>query len=272
MRRETHMPPLDLPFGDGTNVRWSKKPAGQLLVFVHGFKGGAVSTWGGYPDQLCLHPEASGYDVVRFGYDSVGQTAAESAGELQRFLDELLVDHTVRITNRSVEEYDASLKRKSDWRYNRLVLVGHSLGACVVRRAVLNQLRSGKRWPMKKKLVWFAPAHRGARLMRLLTAVSVGIPIGGLDAAAKFFSPVLGDLEEESVFLKTLLEQTNDMCGSEPELKAPLTFWAWKDKVVVNDDFAQDKTPPEQIRGVSHVSICKSTRFDKTVAKMLKEL
>ncbi|HXJ59250.1 MAG TPA: hypothetical protein VNU68_21540 [Verrucomicrobiae bacterium] len=247
-------------------------PQGRLLVFVHGFKGSAVDTWGGFPEQLCLHNEAKGYDLVCFGYDSARQTAGESANQLQKFLNELLFN-TARVVNRSIEEYDSRLRRESKWNYKAMVIVGHSLGACISRRAMLNQLRSGTgRWPERTKLVWFAPAHCGARLFRLVTAATLGVSLEFIDGVAAFAWPVLKDLQEDSKFLEELREHTEELQDNTPNLCSPLTFWAWKDKVVINGCFGKDKTPFEEIRGASHVSICKPTGNDKTVRLLLKEL
>jgi hypothetical protein len=275
---DEHTPPLDIPFGSGTKVRWAIDAATptKLLVFVHGFKGAAITTWGSLPDELCVSSsKLDYYDIVRFGYPSVVQTASESAHELQRLLDKLLLSSTApSFVNRSLKQYDHSIKPRSPtWKYSSVVLVGHSLGACVIRRAVLNQLRSGKKkWPQKLKLIWFAPAHRGVRLFRLWSLVTVGVPLQGIDKLASFFAPVLTDLAEDSDFLKELLKQTEDLAPANSSLNAPLTFWAWKDKVVVNREFGTDKTPYENIKGVNHVSICKEKASDRTLVHLLEEL
>lgn len=273
MSNDSYLPPLDLPYGFGTQARWATEPNKKLIVFVHGFKGAAASTWGRLPDLVSMHPDAKGYDLVSFGYESVVQTAVESANQLHAFLDELLAD-SQKVVNRSiVNGYDGDFQRKASWKYDKIVLVGHSLGACVVRRALLNHLRSGSGiWPNKIKLVWFAPAHCGARLFRLWAMVTLGLSVDGLDKVATYFGPVLKDLAEESKFLRQLEDQTEALCGTNPELNSPLTLWAWKDKVVVNDIFAKDKTPFEEIRGVNHVSICKPPTYDKRVDLLLKEL
>ena len=275
---DAHTPPLELDLGSNTataKARWAYLPPNGLLMFVHGFKGAAVTTWGSLPDLLCADPKLADYDVIRFGYPSVVQTASESAQELQRLLNKLLLcTNASDFVNRSIKEYKKDADpRTANWGYKSVVLVGHSLGACVIRRAVLNQLRSaGKRWPQNWKLIWFAPAHRGARLFRLWSLVTLGVPLEGIDKLASFFAPVLADLAEDSDFLEELLEQTEKLVPKNPQLNAPLTFWAWKDKVVVNREFGTDKTPYENITGVNHISICKEKAARQTLPVLLGEL
>jgi hypothetical protein len=120
--------------------------------------------------------------------------------------------------------------------------------------------------------VWFAPAHCGARIFRLWSLVTIGLPLEGVDKLATFFAPVLADLAEDSKFLERLLEQSEKLVPTNPELNAPLTFWAWKDKVVLNCEFGTDKTPYEKITGVNHISICKEKGLSKTLPALLNEL
>lgn len=269
---ETHFPPLNLRFGKGTQARWAIRPKNKLLVFAHGFNGAALDTWKGFPEQLAPHAKIHGYDIIYFGYESVAQTVGESANQLHIFLDEILTK-TARTVNCSVSEYDASRRRAQNWKYNEVVMVGHSLGACVIRRALLNQLQGGKhQWQARIKMIWFAPAHGGARIFRLLTAAILGFPIGGLNKVATFFAPVLEELAPGSAFLNELRNETSELREKHPELNAPLTIWAWKDKVVLNKPFKGDTAPFKEVRGVNHISVCKPTAHGKTVQFLLEEL
>jgi pimeloyl-ACP methyl ester carboxylesterase len=275
MSDETHMPPQCLPQGVNTQAYWSVRSASRLLLLVHGFSGSAEATWRGLPEQLMLHNEASGYDLISFGYDSLGLTADESANELHLFLDPLFTK-TANLANRSIEQYDPGLRRDGAWQYTHAIIAGHSLGACVARRALLNQLKAGSnKWMVKTKLIWFAPAHGGARITDLAGAVTGLLP-GGLGnlilGSGKYRAPVLYDLERGSDFLEDLREDTEKLSTDHEELNAPVTFWAPGDKVVFNRPFHRDKMPTVPVKGADHVSIAKFNGYDTRIGALLEEM
>jgi len=53
-------------------------------------------------------------------------------------------------------------------------------------------------------------------------------------------------------------------------LSAPRTFWAWRDKVVLNTLFNGDVAPAFQVKGVSHISICKPNGKNQTIEQLLE--
>jgi hypothetical protein len=261
---------MNLPFGVESHAYWSTAPEPGLLLLVHGFGGHPRKTWSSLVTQLLAHQTTAGFDVVLFGYDSVTQTADESANDLHACLDALFAN--AKVANAGISRYDGSLCRGDGYRYKRAVFVGHSLGACVVRRAVLNQIRSGKdQWKSDIRLAWFAPAHRGAKVFRLIASVALGLGGGsqvGVLSPASYFAPSLTDLGENSSFLTDLLNETEALAPQHPELVAPLTFWAKKDKVVVNRPFARDVTPFTPVPNAGHQNICRPTKPDIRLAEL----
>lgn len=272
--QSSHTPPFTLKAGVKTQVRWARKPGneGKLLILVHGFKGSATHTWENLPGLLCLAPAMAEYDIVCYGYDSLKYNADESANDFHGFVNHLL-DEPTRHVNALAADFDRKLKRGASFQYSQLCLIGHSLGACVIRRALLNQLIGGARpWPKATKTIFYAPAHGGARILLLWSAATFGVQIVNIDSAAKFLVPALQDLEKGSDFLNKLESQTKELCETHACLKAPLTFWAPGDRVVFNECFAADKTPTKKIPGTTHISVCKPERRDEYVELLIKEI
>ncbi len=267
-----HLPPLPLSYGAGTKALWSKEPNGKLLVFVHGFGGNALTTWGLLPVLLSIRKEVKGYDIVFFGYESLKLNAYECAEHLQKCLDDLL-SKKKEVAHESIRNHDPAYVGSVPRTYREMVLVGHSLGACVIRRAMLNEVRSGEgSWPTRTKMIWFAPAHCGARVILLLTAVSLNLQVKGLSQVAEFFCPSLKDLTPKSDFLKELLDETTDVCKTDARLISRLTIRAKNDLVVLNKPFAKDRTPAVSIAKASHMSVCKPKGFDGALMELLRHL
>jgi triacylglycerol esterase/lipase EstA (alpha/beta hydrolase family) len=252
---------------------WSFKPGGKLIVFVHGFKGAAITTWIDFPGQLTLNKATQGYDMIFFGYDSVTQTAGESANDLQTCINDLLFKSS-EVFNKSAENYDSDLRRPAGFCYDKLVLVGHSLGAVAIRAAMLAQLNGGKgSWPSATSIVLFAPAHKGAKIFRLLLAATLGMDrVVAIGKGATFFAPVLKDLKEGSKYLDRLETETIRDCVKYPQLNATKVFWRKKDKVVINDRFANDAMPAIEVPGATHISICKPIGYSDIVKDLLAEM
>lgn len=98
-------------------------PAREVaIVFVHGFTGDAVSTWGAIPELLSQDPALAGWDLYGFGYQT------------QRRIDILhLWSSDARLEEISTELVALPELR----RYRRLAFVAHSMGGLVVQRALV---------------------------------------------------------------------------------------------------------------------------------------
>src|SRR5205085_7121895 len=85
--------------------------------------------------------------------------------------------------------------------YEQILFIGHSLGAVIIRRTLLDAKKDDCPWLKHCKIILFAPAHRGAYIHRL---VIEGMPnsfklIGSI---AKYIFQSLNDLEESSSTIK----------------------------------------------------------------------
>lgn len=180
----SYSPRLRLQKGENSVLFLSSKPADLGIVFIHGFGGNATSTWRGFED---LSSTLKGWDVFFYGYSSWAGQANSHAEEFRRFISGLF---------RQPQATHSELRR----RYRHILIVAHSLGAVVTRRALLNAGLLEESYLDKVSFVLFAPAHRGG------TEIVQTYP-KALDALSRFldFSPgdvvagTVGSLGEVSV-------------------------------------------------------------------------
>lgn len=249
---QTHHLPARLPFGRKSEALWSLKPTGTALVFVHGFGGNAVTTWMQFPSLLQSEPRLSGHDLLFFGYDGLTTRAIPNADLLIRFLD-ALNDDPAGLANTSV----ASAKRTNTFKYEKIVLVGHSLGAVVSRQALIDAYRKKRSWPNKVRLVFFAPAHSGANIIALATMFLGGLALAPLAAIMNLGFKPLQDLKVDSTTLRVLAEQTRSAIEQgRRNLIAECIVHARNDAVVESAVFCEDP-PAEFIDGKGHRTLCK---------------
>jgi pimeloyl-ACP methyl ester carboxylesterase len=158
-------------------------PAG--MVFVHGFSGDALKTWGKFPDLLKAERRLEGWDVYSLGYHtglSLDVVGIWRANPGLAMLAGLLVARAAL----------APLKR-----YRSLALIAHSMGGLVVQRAILDspELRS-----------------------RVGYVLLFGTPSSGLQKASlfEFWKPQLKDMGDKSEFIVGLRKQWTEKIGSLP--------------------------------------------------------
>lgn len=253
---QTHHPPSPLPYGENTLASWAKRPAGRLVVFVHGFGGHATGTWNEFPRLLLRRAAFQHCDIVFYGYDSTYTRADINAQRLNSFLHDRITSPTI-IVNALLE---AEAQRPQTFCYENVFIVAHSLGAIVSRRALLNANREKALWPDKVGLILFAPAHMGANIQELVMPAVMGIPFFGpiVSGIGKWRFQSLQDLEPRCFTLQQLHEHTtaalanrNGRCHI-----ARKVIHASKDRVVHPHTFCDD--PPLKIfEGRNHMDICK---------------
>lgn len=245
--------------GRQTKAVWAQDPSQGALVFVHGFNGSAVRTWADFPVQLRKNAEYAHWDAVFFGYDGRNTEAVSSAAELRNLLN--LMENPKDFYGQSDAAPHAH--RQHPAAYKRILLVTHSLGAIVARRAMLDGYQQAlpAKWASKVQVFNFAPALRGAKIIALL-ADAFGSPLVPMLAIAHLFNQliVLRDLEEKGQTVVRLEEETRKAVSDGLlNLRAVDAVWSKNDPVVTNGRFADDPVPDALhiVENTTHSSVCK---------------
>jgi pimeloyl-ACP methyl ester carboxylesterase len=232
----THSFPEHLPLGVNSVSQWSLRSRRELILFVHGFGGDAISTWNDMQLMLPLDARAADADLVYYGYESTRSRIVIHADRLREFIESIIA-------------------RRGN--YDRIVIAAHSLGAVIARRAIIVAHTSGAPWVKSVKAVLFGPAHRGASVQRLAVQGTGSSILGSVYAFMLFRMPVLQDLEPGCPFLEELRDEYLDHMSVPPN--APLlakVIIGSKDNVVELLDFH----PAERLQrseGQTHTSVCK---------------
>lgn len=252
-----HIGPVSVAEGRKSTAFWSTQPSGTAVVFVHGFGGQSVGTWSQFEMRLPADPRAAGADIVFFGYDGLRAPALASAAILRGMIDHWMCHPTIFVNG----TLHPDLHRNASPPYQKLIVVAHSLGAVVARKALLDAFKANHAWLANVRLVLFAPAHRGASALALAKS-----SLGGFDfllatlGLVQHFS-VLADLDPDGPFLTTLVEHHKEAV-KEPRghaLAAKALVVPPADKIVHAIDFLLADAQPEVIPNTTHTSVCKPT-------------
>lgn len=256
-------------FGKASEAYWSTNPDGRIAIFVHGF-GGDATTWREFESDLPNDPKAAGADVVFFGYEGIKGHIALSADLLYRFLD------TVAKTPSRLSS--PLVSRPAGFRYRSILIVAHSMGAIVSRRALLLGVKTRSSWVRRTKLVFFAPAHAGVRVTALVKQCGdLVTKIGVLSGFGKVVSPAYDDLSKPETFQK-LMDETRAVLSTRygPALRAKRIVFGATENIVLVQEFCEDPVSPDPefvvIAGKNHTTVCKPTRSYRRPVEIVTEV
>jgi pimeloyl-ACP methyl ester carboxylesterase len=247
------------------------------IVFVHGFTGHPMSTWSQFHDVVNLSgdPCWRQADLYFLGYDSARLDIRGATEVLLNFLRVLLPVPPAELFSVRFKE-DTLWVRRAFNRYQKLYLVGHSLGGVLARNAVRLGLRDKIRkmppglsemdlnavfapetleyYLANAHLRLFAPAIAGARpggLLGVLNAVGM--------SAVLAWSRSKHELDQSSVVLSEIRQETEHFAERLPQLRAfsgVRIAWAGEDNVVAAVEYRCDNVG-YVIPRATHKSICK---------------
>lgn len=249
------IPEQDLTVGEKSCAYWNISCPTTLVIFIHGFKGSSKSTWDDFPSLINDYLEFSKCDVVFYGYDGLHTAAEYSALKFKKFLNDMYETPFAFIDD-DINKFGI---RPDEFKYKKIVIVAHSLGAIVTRRALLNGKKDKANWIDITRMILFAPAHNGARDIEGLVSSVVTGPFKLLTTYGKYEFTVLDDLEEDSQTITKIIEETKELLqkGQEGEFtKAAAVVWAENDKIVRTNTFCADPEPIP-VDNKNHISVCK---------------
>lgn len=261
---------MDVALDDESIGYFSRNCDGQAIVFVHGFMGDKLTTWDKMHELLLLEPAVAKSDVVFYGYSSVQPQARASAGLLRQFLASLSLMSTSMVARLPPER-----RRLADNSYKKILVVAHSLGGAIARRAILDGHLQRDTWTQKVSLLLFAPAHCGAQLAELKKELAkTSKLVSWLSILVAPASQAVRDLEPDGRFITALKTETAAELAKSPVdcLKARKVIFGQQDYVVVVDRFCGD--PLETVwSGHNHNSVCKvSSQFTDPMREVLRQL
>lgn len=279
---------MNLGRADGSYALLSpKEPADTAVIFVHGFDGNPTTTWLDFQSLVDqgerIAPAFATSDLYFYGYESLNDNVLVHTSRLADFIrrvhpepdfpSALTMSPAMRQFIPAPEDTDLGLRRF----YSRLVLVGHSLGAVLIRAAMVDlcQDHENRLYSPAGSSQATVPAVLNSELRLFAPAIFGFKPVGlkgfifhfclehpKLKTFAKpaltAFAPIHDDVKEGSARLEKLQERTEELSEKHPEwtcLRAR-TIFGTLEEIVYMDRYACDATP-EFVEGQDHTSICK---------------
>ena len=255
-----HSPPADLTPGH-SRVIWSEQPTGHLLLFVHGVRGfPTMRTWGWFEFEIETREGWAGWDLIFYDYKSTRAVPGDTAKLICDLLRDLFTD-PAKVFARSC---GGQPERSDDFTYKRAIIVAHSLGALIARRALINAVKRRGRegdpeWAEKSELVLLGPAHKGANLAALFWDLME--PHRVLTLGSRQICPALEDLRPESDAIRELEQDAQSVLSFRGGrcLRARRVVFGEIDNVVRRGQFLEDRDH-DVIPETGHLRSCKPTR------------
>jgi hypothetical protein len=258
--------PQSFPNFRKSYVLLSDQNADTMVVFVHGLGGKPTSTWHNFQGlenlQVESQPSWNKADLFFYAYESLHTPIGYNATIFDSFVGHILSKSTG-------EGSDPCFSKSIGRSYKELLFVGHSEGAVVIRRMILDRFNAIKRlYPQNRDLVealktdiilnsrlrLFAPACMGTNFSSLL---GFATSLSSLVSAVASSLLVRNELLPNSPVLEQIRAETEGPLASQypvPASAAKVLFGS-RDQVVYTASYNCDEI--EYAIGHDHFSVCK---------------
>lgn len=197
----------------------------NLVVFIHGFTGNYLSTWGSLPDLLTSDPRLMHNDFLFWGYSSNFIVPKEDfiVDNIRQLFTQFLSKHK---TNQHIEVLAQGLQTELKYldEYDNITLVGHSLGGLVIRSYIIQNLKESKKENLD-------------RIDKINQIILFGTPNEGLDIANNKLLGALNnqifDMGSYNEFINTLREEWVELVFKNKDLKFSALMVAGEDDYFV---------------------------------------
>lgn len=247
--------------GFASHALVATRAARRLIVFIHGWNGRAAKTWGGF-QQPPSDPWWEAADLLFVNYRSTKESATATADRLRSRINDFYPKPNLGMLIRE----GVSAREDTSTNYEELILVGHSLGGVVIRRALVDAMDE---WRVQGLIPERRPQILDAQ-QRLFSPASAGfLPRGAL--AALHVAPIWWvcemflvqggaylDLKAGSQILESTRRRTESYSPDAPDASALAAYilWANPEKVVVPERYDNDARS-QTADGRTHRTVCK---------------
>jgi pimeloyl-ACP methyl ester carboxylesterase len=278
---------LDASAPMGGSARLSDDASSDTaIVFVHGFKGHHLKTWGKLP-EMASYDKSDFWrkaDLYFLGYKPEKLHVSNSAHRLSKYISSIFPSPPASMFECPLDRHDWTLSlvprlpvariRPGPYMYSKLYLVGHSLGGLIIRRFIadqlemlaLNQATQGSSVVRLTTVRLFAPAHLGFEPSGWTGAafkVSQEFLIGRILEGSMYRYRAYAHLHPRSRTITELRRITETLGRKFPSVEAVSAhlLWGEEEQVVANepryecDLAANEQYEPQK----AHRDICKPT-------------
>ena len=245
-------------------------PVERAVVFVHGFNGSAGGTWTDFIsliDSMANRTWWEQSDVYFFDYHwaSVFRQVGRNTTTLLGFLDDIFPNPPMELFS------TPEVKLREQCEYKELMLVGHSEGGLLLRKAIVatagddDRLEAYRIDPARATKPEPAPEGIEVAELRLFAPAIGGEALTGFKGIvastfARFLhvSAAKTSMASPSSPVVTAREHTEHYANflQLPCFRAHI-LWADDDDVVLSEKYLHDKTCRNVRPGTDHVSVCK---------------